>query len=171
MSEPADRTKWGDERLESLLREFFRAEMPAELQQVPDVAAAGVVSKRSPTRERQRGLAGAAGVVTAAVAVLASAVALMVTSQPEIERSPATGGRSQEAAVAEDEGAPALGLTSQESVPVELQDRPRVEHVGTSDSGGAIEVEYPELDIRVFPIDGEKEGNRRGAEMGRAKDE
>lgn len=152
MSEPADRGKWNEEKVESLLREFFRAEMPADLQRVPEVAAvSGGVAGR--TRDHRRELAGATGVVTAAAAVLASVVALMMTARPETERNPGTGARAEAGAVAEEEAVPALDLTPQESVPVELQDRPRVEHVGTSESGGAIEVEYPELDIRVFPIE------------------
>ena len=149
MNEPVDHPVWSDERVESLLREFFRNEMPAELRELRDAPA--TPSSRDQTRPGRR--AGLAGLVTAATAVAAVWIGLALQSPIGHERRGNRPNSNSRAAVVEDSEESAVPLDQLERPgvrqPVELRSRGGIEHVGAAPG---LEIEYPEweADIRIY---------------------
>ena len=149
MNEPVDHPVWSDERVESLLQEFFRDEMPAELRELRDAPA--TLSSRDQKRPRRR--AGLAGLVTAATAVAAVWIGLALQSPIGHEHPGNRSNSNSRAAVVEDseEGAVPLEQLERPGVrqPVELGSRGGIEHV---DATPGLEIEYPEweADIRIY---------------------
>lgn len=156
MTETGDHRAWSDERVESLLQEFFRNEMPQELQELPESPAGVTAHSRPRTSAASRRRGGWFGVATAATAVVAAVAALMLQSPSVDDRPEANGPEGERAAVAgEADTSPALDQLGRPGArgPVEMRSRNGIENVGTTESG--LEIEYPEweADIRVFPID------------------
>lgn len=170
MTERTEQPALSEARVEALLEEFFRREMPAELQRVADrrSEAAGGSSPRLARWSaswRRPGPAGIAGIVGASAAVALALVALTIHSPPTPDARPAapqsssgseSGAGSGVLADESDAAAPAdLLQLSVEEGPVELRSRRQIEKVRATDSGTGVEAEYPELDILVFPIEDE----------------
>lgn len=153
MNEPVDHPVWSDERIESLLREFFRHEMPAELRETRDAPVA-VAAPSPPVRTAPRRRAGFVGLVTAATAVAAVWLVLMLQAPVSDEYSGDGSESESRASVAEegDDASPDLERLDQPGVrpPVELRSRGEIEHVDATEPG--LEIEYPEweADIRIY---------------------
>lgn len=157
MNEPVDHPVWSEERIESLLRDFFRKEMPAELRELRDAPA--TPSSRDQTRPGRR--AGLAGLVTAATAVAAVWIALALQSPIDDEHPGNRPNSNSRAAVFEDsqEGDVPLEQLERPGVrqPVELRSRGGIEHVGATPG---LEIEYPEweADIRIYGTEEQQKG-------------
>ena len=161
MNEPVDHPIWSDERVDSLLREFFRTELPAELREIPDVPVP-VAAPSPPVRTMPRRRAGVAGIVTAATAVAAVWLALMLQAPVSDEHSDDGPESESRASVAEDgdDASADLERLDQPGVrpPVELRSRGGIEHVDATEPG--LEIEYPEweADIRIYGTEEQQKG-------------
>ena len=157
MNRPVDHPDWSDERLESLLRKFFRNEMPPELRDLRDspVAAADAAQQHRTGRRRRGSFA---GIATAATAVAAVWVALMLQAPVGEERSGLAPKSRANVAEDADGGPAALDWLERPGIrqPVEIRSRGGIEHVDATEPG--LEIEYPEweADIRIYGAEEQK---------------
>lgn len=160
-----------DEKLERLLREFFRSEMPAPLREDSPLSLASDAASRPPSRRRSK----AAAVVVAACAVLSLSVFMPRgadrSSIPPVGAGSRVSGhraegvdplspREREPAVLVDERVEPLrrDVVETDSGPVERRIHQRTTTVTVDDpeTGTRLQWGIPELEIELVPLDDSK---------------
>ncbi len=153
---------WDESRVEALLEQFFQREIPAplrgqnpaRLRQLP----APTASQTPAAKARANSVAG--GVMVGFSLLLMLMVAMTVWDRSPNTRNSYPGDDSTDASHSQrDEGEadPLEPLKPDGQGPIEL--RPRTRPVGTEDPGTEKSL-FPELDVEVFPLDGDSPPNQ-----------
>lgn len=150
---------WDESRVERLLEQFFPREIPMPLRganpvRVPRTQLAGPVGSNRAAKSRANSTTGGLMVGCTLALMLMVVVLLWKPASQQKTVPPQNAGRSSNEAAdsqAEDRDNGVLeALKHDGQGPVEL--RPRIQAVGTDDPEGS---PFPELDVEVFPLDGE----------------
>lgn len=91
-----------EEDVESILRDFYRQEMPAELRRVEHRAGSAELSRSGPP-DRAAGRRAAVGITVAACSLLLAVIALQ-TGEDDIQSNRSDGGDAKSASVANEDG-------------------------------------------------------------------
>jgi hypothetical protein len=158
---------WEESRVEALLEEFFRREMPAALrgENPPRFQANEITAPSPPSVSNSRANSKAGGLMVGFTSLLMLMVVTLVWNPaPQDTSDPGSKSRAPSSdtsnAESDDDGDASDALRHNSDGPVEL--RPRIHNVGTEDPNhpGSEKSPFPELDVEVYPLDGEAPANR-----------